>query len=35
MDAVYAWDQPYLHIYVPAGIDLADPADLCFQEALR
>lgn len=34
MDAVYAWDQPDLYLYVPAGAYFFDPADLCFQETL-
>ena len=34
MDAVYAWDQPDLHFYVPCGDHFSDPADFCFQKTL-
>jgi hypothetical protein len=34
VDAVYAWDQPDLHFYVPRGDHFSDPADFCFQETL-
>jgi hypothetical protein len=34
VDAVYAWDQPDLHFYVPCGDHFSDPADFCFQETL-
>jgi hypothetical protein len=34
VDAVYAWDQPDLHLYFPAGADLYDRPASFFQETL-